>query len=94
MERAVLLSEDSKLMLRDFSNLIRNVSIDSRPGLQEEEVAQHLIKMDINYGATDLRKLDRHYAKEVLRKMGGNKTQTAKVLGVSRPKLDTLLKES
>jgi two-component system response regulator AtoC len=94
MERAVLLSEDSKLMLRDFSNLIRNVSIDSRPGLQEEEVAQHLIKMDINYGATDLRKLDRHYAKEVLRKMGGNKTQTAKVLGVSRPKLDTLLKKS
>lgn len=93
MERAVLLSEDSKLELRDFSNLIKNVSIESHTDQEEKDVAQHLIKMDINYGATDLRKLDKHYAKEVLKKLGGNKTQTAKLLGVSRPKLDTLLRE-
>ena len=48
--------------------------------------------MNINYGSTNLKKLEKHYAKEVLSKLDGNKTQTAKLLGISRPKLDSLLK--
>jgi len=46
----------------------------------------------VNYGITSLRNVDKEYARRVLVKMGGNKTQTAKILGISRPKLDILLK--
>ena len=49
--------------------------------------------MDINYGTTELRKLEKHYAREVLRRLDGNKTQASRLLGISRPKLDTLLKD-
>ncbi len=48
--------------------------------------------MEVNYGSTDLKKVEKHYAQEVLMKLGGNKTQTARILGISRPKLDTLLR--
>jgi two-component system response regulator AtoC len=92
IERAVLLSDDNKLELKDFSNLIQNVSIEFKESIFEEDSSPHLIRMDVNYGSTDLRKLEKHYAREVLKKLGGNKTQTARLLGVSRPKLDTLLK--
>ena len=51
-----------------------------------------MIRMDLNYAAIDLKKLDRYYAKRVLEKVGGNKSQDAKLLGISRPKLDNLLK--
>jgi two-component system response regulator AtoC len=93
IERAVLLCDNNKLELSDFSNLIRNVSVEFQDKLTEEKSVPHLIRMDVNYGSTDLRKLQKHYAREVLKKLGGNKTQTARLLGVSRPKLDTLLKD-
>ncbi len=50
-----------------------------------------LFGMDLNSGTTDLRKLSKHYALQVLEKVGGNKSQAAKLLGISRPKLDTLV---
>ena len=93
IERAVLLSDNGKLELRDFSNLIKSVSITENPEKMDEVFPAHLIRMDINYGVTDLRKLEKYYAHQVLEKLGGNKTQTARLLGVSRPKLDTLLKK-
>jgi len=93
IERAILLSEDSKLSLEDFSNLIKNVQIETGKLTADKEELKHLIKMDINYGATNLKKLEKHYAREVLIRLGGNKTQTARLLGISRPKLDTLLKD-
>jgi two-component system response regulator AtoC len=92
IERAVLLADDNKLKLKDFSNLIQSVPVEFRETIFEEEKSPHLIRMDVNYGSTDLKKLQRHYAREVLKKLNGNKTQTAKLLGISRPKLDTLLK--
>lgn len=93
IERAVLLSDSSKLELADFTNLIRNVPIEFQDKIFEEDSLPHLIRMDVNYGSTDLRKLQKHYAREVLKKLDGNKTQTARLLGVSRPKLDTLLRD-
>jgi DNA-binding protein Fis len=41
----------------------------------------------------DLLKLSRIYAKEIMRKLKGNKTKSANILGISRPKLDKLLKD-
>ena len=92
IERAVLLSEDKKLLLKDFASLIGEITVEMPENLNAEELPQNIIRLDINYGITKLRKLDKQYAREVLKKLGGNKTQTAKLLGISRPKLDTLLK--
>ncbi|MCK7516386.1 MAG: helix-turn-helix domain-containing protein [Ignavibacteriales bacterium] len=55
------------------------------------EIPENVIRMDLNYGTTDLKKLTKHYAIQVLEKVGGNKSQAAKLLGISRPKLDTLV---
>jgi two-component system response regulator AtoC len=92
VERAVLLSEDGKISLKDFSNLIRTTQIDFQESESGEQIPDNIVRMDINYGTTGLRKLEIHYAREVLKRLNGNKTQAARLLGISRPKLDTLLK--
>jgi len=92
IERAVLLSEDKKLQMKDFLSLINNSPVLAQENLNSQQTPFNVIRLDINYGVTNLRKLDKQYAREVLLKLGGNKTQTAKLLGISRPKLDILLK--
>ncbi len=93
IERAVLLSDSSKINIDDFSNLIRTIQIDFRDNITSEKIPNNIVRMDINYGTTGLRILEKHYAREVLKRLNGNKTQAARLLGISRPKLDTLLKE-
>lgn len=92
IERAVLLSEDKKLQMKDFLSLINNSPVLAQENLNSQQTPSNVIRLDINYGVTNLRKLDKQYARQVLIKLGGNKTQTAKLLGISRPKLDILLK--
>lgn len=92
IERAVLLSEDKKLQMKDFLSLINNSPVLAQENLNSQQTPSNVIRLDINYGVTNLRKLDKQYARQVLLKLGGNKTQTAKLLGISRPKLDILLK--
>ena len=62
-----------------------------KPQTFHEELPENIIRLDLNYGITDLRKLTKYYAQEVLEKVGGNKSQASKLLGISRPKLDTLV---
>ncbi len=93
IERAVLLSDSDKISIDDFSNLIRTTQIEFQDNISSEKVPNNVVRMDINYGTTGLRKLEKHYAREVLKRLNGNKTQAARLLGISRPKLDTLLKE-
>jgi two-component system response regulator AtoC len=92
VERAVLLSEDNLLRVNDFSILLKNLPLNILE--KEEHISFHpnLIRLDLNYENIDLIKLSQIYAKEVLRKMMGNKTKSARILGISRPKLDKLLK--
>ena len=92
IERAVLLSEDNKLQIKDFSNLINTLQKKIHEEIKTDEVPFNIVRLDVNYGITSLRNVDKEYARKVLFKMGGNKTQTAKILGISRPKLDILLK--
>jgi two-component system response regulator AtoC len=91
IERAVLLSEDGELNLKDFSNLINSVPVNAKHFENEEDIPHNIIRMDLKYGTTDLKRLNKYYASQVLQKVGGNKSQAAKLLGVSRPKLDSLL---
>jgi DNA-binding NtrC family response regulator len=93
IERAVLLSDSDKISIDDFSNLIRTTQIEFQDNISSEKIPNNVVRMDINYGTTGLRKLEKHYAREVLKRLNGNKTQAARLLGISRPKLDTLLKE-
>ena len=93
IERAVLLCDDHKLQIKDFSNLLNNVQTKTYEVNKNEEVPFNIVRLDVNYGITSLRNVDKEYARRVLGKMGGNKTQTAKILGISRPKLDILLKD-
>ena len=93
IERAVLLSEINELKLPDFSNLLKNLPLNLLE--REEHIAfhPHLIRLDLSYEKTNLLKLSTLYAKEVVKKMGGNKSKTARILGISRPKLDKLLND-
>ena len=93
IERAVLLNENGKLKLSDFSNLAKSVYIDFQHTESYAKIPNNVIRLDVNYGTTVLRNLEKHYAREVLEKLDGNKTQCARLLGISRPKLDTLLKD-
>lgn len=91
IERAVLLSDDGDLRLSDFSNLSNTVPAAAINLAQDKELPENVIRMDLNFGTTNLKKLTKFYAHQVLEKTGGNKSQTAKLLGISRPKLDSLI---
>ena len=92
VERAVLLCDEQKLQIKDFANLLNNVKTKTYEVTKTDDVPFNIVRLDVNYGITSLRNVDKEYARRVLGKMGGNKTQTAKILGISRPKLDILLK--
>jgi len=93
VERAVLLCDEQKLQIKDFANLLNNVKTKTYEVTKTDDVPFNIVRLDVNYGITSLRNVDKEYARRVLGKMGGNKTQTAKILGISRPKLDILLKD-
>ena len=87
-ERAILLNEDNILRLNNFSHLF----IRSFQTQKNEEILPQFIKFNVEYEKVDLKQVNRLYAIEILQKMNGNKSKTAKLLGISRPKLDILLK--
>lgn len=91
IERAVLLSDNGELNLNDFSSLINSVPAAIQSNLNSDTVPENVIRLDLNYGTTDLKKLTKYYTVQVLEKVGGNKSQASKLLGISRPKLDTLV---
>ncbi|MFW9930398.1 MAG: sigma 54-interacting transcriptional regulator [Candidatus Thorarchaeota archaeon] len=91
IERAILLCDDKKLRLKDFLNF-NNVPINLSLYQENSLFFPHLIRIDLNYKETDIHDLSKLYAKKVLTKMRGNKSKTSKILGISRPKLDSLLK--
>ena len=93
IERAVLLTDIKELKLDDFSSLLKNLPLNVLE--KDEHIAfhPHLIRLDLSYEKTNLINLSSLYAKEVVKKMGGNKSKSARVLGISRPKLDKLLND-
>ena len=91
IERAILLCEDKKLRLKDFLDF-NNVPLNLSLYQENSLFFPHFIRIDLNYKETDIHDLSKLYAKKVLLKMRGNKSKTSKILGISRPKLDSLLK--
>jgi two-component system, NtrC family, response regulator AtoC len=91
IERTVLLSDNGEISLSDFASLINSVPAADNQLFSSVSVPDNVIRIDLNYGITDLKKLTKYYASLVLEKVGGNKSQASKLLGISRPKLDTLI---
>jgi two-component system, NtrC family, response regulator AtoC len=91
IERAVILSENGKIELKHFSALLQKKM--EKVSLGEfQPLLPQIIRMDLNFENVNLKDLNQAYVKEVLKKLNGNKSQAARVLKISRPKLDTLLK--
>jgi two-component system response regulator AtoC len=88
-ERAILLNEENVLRLNHFSHLYSQ----SPQRKQDEDISPQFVKLKFEYEKVDLKQIDKLYAIEILQKMNGNKSKTAKQLGISRPKLDILLKQ-
>ena len=86
IERGVLLAESNSLMLKDFVSIQKN-----RTSIRAERTDK--IMMELDFAGNDLESVTKIYAQEVLAKLDNNKTKTAKLLGISRPKLDKLLKQ-
>jgi transcriptional regulator with PAS, ATPase and Fis domain len=92
VERAVLLSEDTTLRLKHFANLFGNIDTLAQEGKVEVKNLPHYVGLEVNYTKTKLRELEKLYANSVFEKTNNNKSRTAELLGISRPKLDQLLK--
>lgn len=92
VERAVLLSEDSMLRLKHFSNLSQNVDTLARGKKLDASQLPQYVNFEVNYTKTKIKELERLYAQYVFEKTEENKKKTADILGISRPKLDSLLK--
>ncbi len=90
IERAVLLGDGKKLKLSQFSFLVQKVEYPSSIKTRLPATNLHL---EADYKKINLRTLSGMYASTVLKKVGNNKSKTAKLLGISRPKLDSLLEE-
>jgi transcriptional regulator with PAS, ATPase and Fis domain len=95
-ERAVLLCDSDILTSKHFENIINRKTGKT----SHQEKSSNLlpprkdsgdIHLGVFYSATNLQQLTVLYSREVLKKVGGNKTVAAKVLGISRPRLDRLL---
>ena len=86
IERGVLLSDDHELKVTDLFQ-----SAEEKKLIADKESTTQ-VEIDVDFEKVKLESLTEIYAQEVLQKLGGNKSKTAKILGISRPKLDKLLR--
>jgi two-component system, NtrC family, response regulator AtoC len=90
IERAVLLSENKILKCENFKTIL-TPEIKYKINI-EDTTPRNILSLKIPFEEFSLLKLNKLYAKAVLEKLDGNKSKTAKLLGISRPTLDSLLK--
>ncbi len=91
-ERAVLLSSQPVLKLNDLSNIVNMMPANAAPENNEKFIFPQHVQLDLNYTSTSLQKLNQEYIKELLNKTNNNKSRAAKFLGISRARLDRLVK--
>ena len=94
IERAVLLSEGKMLMIDTFSVHQKRNESPLQSQINATPTLPQFIRLELEYEKIDLKELAVLYAGEVLNKTEGNKSKTAQLLGISRPKLNTLLEKN
>lgn len=88
LEMCIIMLDDTQLTLNYFKNFIQRIPSN---GKQNSVTSDNEINLSVNYENTDLEQITKLYAQELFKKCVNNKTRTAKLLGISRPKLDNLL---
>lgn len=86
IERGVLLSKKNKLDENDLVFNYKKSETTSGP--------KSTLNLKIKLGEAKLTNLELKLSQEVLKSVDGNKSEAAKILGISRPKLDRILKNS
>ncbi len=93
IERAIVLTEDGILKFEHFKSLTGKLKTEKNiKSIIDSILLPDQIRLDVKYKETDLKTLNKNYASEVLKKMNYNKSKTAKLLGITRPTLDKLLR--
>lgn len=91
IEMSIVMLEDDKLTLSYFKNFIQRIPSEIEIDKDDENLSSKDVKLILNYEKTDLSTLNKLYAKQVLKQCNFNKSKAAKILNISRPKLDNLL---
>lgn len=94
IERAVLLSEGKMLKIDTFSVLQKREETQLQSQIKTIPFSSQLIRLEFEYEKTGLKELAILYAEEVMNKTEGNKSKAAELLGISRPKLNSLLEKN
>jgi len=95
-ERAVLLCDNGVLTIDHFESVLAKQT-DAKYSEETAAVPPQVkedtdeMKITIPYSDTTLHQLSHLYLREILKKVNGNKTFAAKILGISRPRLDRML---
>ncbi len=95
-ERAVLLCDTGVLTVKHFENILIHQpgEVLSSPRKSSDIPIindSNTILIKVPYSTTELQYVSMYYIHEVLKKVEGNKSLAARLLGVSRPRLDRLL---
>ncbi|MDH7499981.1 MAG: helix-turn-helix domain-containing protein, partial [candidate division NC10 bacterium] len=88
MERAVVMAEADRIRLADLPLALQPGEAEEEPALRERGAPA----ISLESGRT-MREVERDYILSTLKQMGGNRTRTAKVLGISVRGLRDKLKE-
>ncbi len=88
IERAILLTNNEYLTPEDFQNLI-----EEKTSINLYEKAPSNIQISLPFESASLKNFEREIIKEVLVRVSWNKSQAAKILGISRPRLDRLIQK-
>jgi transcriptional regulator with PAS, ATPase and Fis domain len=92
LERAILLTDESKLKLKHFTQIINKYPVSGEITNEADSKMPHIIRMELNYMDISINQLTKRYVLQLLEKTRGNKSRAAKILGISRPRLERLLK--
>lgn len=88
IERAVLLTNNEYLTPEDFQNFVeKKITINL-----SEEASQN-IQISLPFESASLQNFEREVIKTVLARVSWNKSQAARILGISRPRLDRLIQK-
>ncbi len=94
IERAILLTENNTLKIDTFSVLQKRERPQEQSQMFATPILPQFIRLELEYERVGLKELTVLYAKEVLNKAEGKKSKAARLLGISRPRLDSLLEKN
>ena len=89
-----MLSEGKMLKIDTFSVLQKKEEPQMQSQIYTTSILPQFIRLELEYERIGLKELTTLYAEKVLNKTEGNKTKAAQLLGVSRPKLNSLLQKN